>query len=448
MKIYYKNLKMRFLLVFIFILFIKRIHPLFDIFNKHKFNSNIKQLFIISIRIPDFIETIKYYELFMPFIEKVLIITQEKLINDFKNSYKGKLILEFISDEELMPSFIKDHLKRNFYLRTKVLNSSKLDNEFIMADDDNRPIKYIPKTYFTENGKDKLYYFYTDISNWAGSKEGIPSSFDLGQYSAYKFIKKHNWPKFMFASHEPQIIRKNIYLKALKEFPDAYDISIDEWTFYGNYVMKYYPKQFIFLKFTTILWPELPTDWLMEFIPDKIYFENFYHDPYQKGRIFHDLSTKINENIDIETFEKEERYFKIFKKYNELQKINKMLSNLILLKYGVKQVININFGKDIIISGPPEIFIVNGILCEIDVNYIFTRPYFNKKLLFQYQIYNNKNEIVIESHCYYYYLFMYPGKFRFPLHGLNDDFKGKVKVKISILNQNSELDIPIIFLTK
>jgi len=77
---------MRFLLVFIFILFIKRIHPLFDIFNKHKFNSNIKQLFIISIRIPDFIETIKYYELFMPFIEKVLIITQEKLINDFKNS--------------------------------------------------------------------------------------------------------------------------------------------------------------------------------------------------------------------------------------------------------------------------------------------------------------------------------------------------------------------------
>ena len=437
---------MRFLFIFIFILFIKRIHPFLDFFKSHKFNSKINQLFIISIRIPDFLETIKYYELFMPYITKVLIITQQKLINDFKSLYKGNLTLEFIPDEELMPNLIKDHLKRNFYLRTKALSSSKLDNQFIMADDDNRPIKPIPKTYFTEKGKDKLYYFYTDISKWAGSKEGIPSSFDLGQYSAYNFIKKHNWTKYMFASHEPQIIRKEIYLKALKEFPDAYEIPIDEWTFYGNYVMKFHSKQFIFLKFTTILWPEMPTDWLMEFLPDKIYFENYYHEPYQKGRIFQNLYTEINENVDINTFEKEERFYKIFKKYYKLQKINNMLSNLIQLKYGVKQIININFGNDIIINGPPELFIVGGILCEIDVNYIFTRPYFHKKLNFQYLIYNNKNEIVFESPCNLYYLYMYPGKFRFPLHGFNQDFKGNFKLKISIYNQTSELDIPIIFL--
>ena len=41
---------------------------------------------------------------------------------------------------------------------------------------------------------------------------------------------------------------------------------------------------------------------------------------------------------------------------------------------------------------------------------------------------------------------MYPGKFRFPLHGFNQDFKGNFKLKISIYNQTSELDIPIIFL--
>ncbi len=437
---------MRTFFIFIFILFIKTIHPIFDNIKSDKFNSNINQLFIITIRISDFIETIKYYELFMPYIKKVLIITQQKLIKDFKNSYKGKLTLEFISDEELMPNFIKDHLKRNFYLRTKALNSSKLDNQFIMADDDNRPIKNIPKTYFTENGKDKLYYFYTDISNWAGSKEGIPSSFDLGQYSAYNFIKKHNWTKYMFASHEPQIIRKKIYLKALKEFPDAYDIPIDEWTFYGNYVMKYYSKHFIFLKFTTLLWPEMPTDWLMEFLPDKIYFENYYHDPYKEGRIFYNISNEMNENIDIDTFEKEERFFKIFKKYHKLQKINKILTNLLQLKYGVKQDININFGKEIIINGPPELFILNGVLCEIDVNYKFSYPYFHNKLNFQYLVYDDKNEIVFESPCNVYYLFMYPGRFRFPLFGFNRDFKGIFKLKISIYNQNSEIDIPIFFI--
>ena len=437
---------MRTFSIFIFILFIKTIHPIFDNIKSDKFNSNINQLFIITIRISDFIETIKYYELFMPYITKVLIITQQKLIKDFKNSYKGKLTLEFISDEELMPNFIKDHLKRNFYLRTKALNSSKLDNQFIMADDDNRPIKNIPKTYFTENGKDKLYYFYTDISNWAGSKEGIPSSFDLGQYSAYNFIKKHNWTKYMFASHEPQIIRKKIYLKALKEFPDAYDIPIDEWTFYGNYVMKYYSKHFIFLKFTTLLWPEMPTDWLMEFLPDKIYFENYYHDPYKEGRIFYNISNEMNENIDIDTFEKEERFFKIFKKYHKLQKINKILTNLLQLKYGVKQDININFGKEIIINGPPELFILNGVLCEIDVNYKFSYPYFHNKLNFQYLVYDDKNEIVFESPCNVYYLFMYPGRFRFPLFGFNRDFKGIFKLTISIYNQNSEIDIPIFFI--
>jgi len=117
------------------------------------------QIVFLTIR-PDILnETIVYVENLMKFINEVIIVTPD----DISKKIHSKLKTKIIHDQELLAkdyAFFKksDHVMKNWLLRTALADSEIIENEFIMADDDNRPMVNIPISFFKKNNT--LYNCY------------------------------------------------------------------------------------------------------------------------------------------------------------------------------------------------------------------------------------------------------------------------------------------------
>ena len=103
-------------------------------------------------------------------------------------------------------------------LRTDVRDLFKageiLDDEFIMLDDDNRPIKEIDLSYFiTVEGRYNAYYYY-DLLNWHHRE----TAYDEGQHQLKKILSDKNYELLSYSCHAPQIINKALFSAAVEEF--------------------------------------------------------------------------------------------------------------------------------------------------------------------------------------------------------------------------------------
>ncbi len=264
-----------------------------------------RQLYLISARADDLAETLPFYDHFLPFLEEIVVGCPARITEEIRRKYQGRFRLTFVTDEELLKDtpLPDDHQARNLLLRALTIQSGPLDEVFIMADDDNRPLRHIEPDFFMENGKFNLYYCYPDLKLWHGAI-GNPTSYDRGIRNTWGFLAKNGLPTKQYSSHAPQVICKSIYCELLESYPEIWGKALDEWSIYGNYACAHYGDFFINKPYCTMNWPGYTYNWKVLLPPEEYVFENFYREMYEEGGIFEKYSQKWHERIADENMQK------------------------------------------------------------------------------------------------------------------------------------------------
>ena len=269
------------------------------------------QIVYISNRPAQLIETIAHVEFYMPFITDGIIVCPHALYADF-SIIKSNINFVIISEDEILgkkcDSFKQlDHQKKNYLLRTETARHTAINSEFIMSDDDARPLKSITLQHYKEGKKYQSYYFY-DLDDW---RFGF-NEFDVGQQNTCQALKYYSLTHLSYASHMPQIINRDIFLEMAEAFSNiSRNHAVCEWGTYFNYAQSKYPEQFHKpVPFQTLCWPDFPTSWPHAVRPETYYFENFTPELYEIGQPFNGISSCFsNEQQDKQNIEKILRWY-------------------------------------------------------------------------------------------------------------------------------------------
>ncbi len=242
------------------------------------------QFVFISIDKHNLEGTIKTIDENVDFVEEYIVVTSTKCVDDFK-TISSKYPIKIIDENTILGSYAdgfsaRDHVSKNWLLRVSLLNIASLKDEFIMLDDDNRPLKKITLDKFiSDDGSYNAYYFY-HMLEWHYQN----SEFDAGQKNMKKVLADENYEMLMYSSHAPQIINKDILREVSDKFFElGLKSPIDEWSIYFNYAISLYPCLFNKKVFETLSWPATPTDWETMFLPKEYSFENYYKSLYDTG---------------------------------------------------------------------------------------------------------------------------------------------------------------------
>ncbi|MCP4659880.1 MAG: hypothetical protein GY856_31135 [bacterium] len=251
------------------------------------------QIVYISNRPEISAETLEHVAGWMPLITSAIFVCPAPLAAKFQ--FDCRLQVTVIAEDRLLgerlPRFRRttDHQAKNWLLRASLAHAAEIDPEFIMSDDDSRPLSEIPPEFFKESGKYHSYYFY-HLASWRPRA----SDYDRGQHSTRRLLAREGLPTLSYSSHMPQIINRRI-LGEVGEWLDqrpAPGTAVDEWSLYFNYAQREYPELFHPPRpFTTLCWPALPTDWEYDVRPPAFQFENFYPGLYEPDEIFGDLAS-------------------------------------------------------------------------------------------------------------------------------------------------------------
>jgi glycosyltransferase involved in cell wall biosynthesis len=251
------------------------------------------QIVFLSSRQEALLSTLVYVEKNMRFITECLVVCPDNMADSLRNSYKGKLNLTIITDGELLSglNLPQKHTTRNFFLRCLLMLRPELDNEFIMSDDDYRPMVDIPISVFKENGK-YIAYECADLKDWLAicslNSNTEHYDFDYSMFRTLDFCKREKYSTYCFASHQPQIISKEFYIEFLKEHPETVIDGVCEWSGYFNYLNSRHGKFVSVKPYVSICWMG-QHDCFYE--PQKNFlFENFYSEYYKNGGIFEGLA--------------------------------------------------------------------------------------------------------------------------------------------------------------
>jgi hypothetical protein len=261
-------------------------------------NTIPKQIVFLSARQDALLETLPYVEKHMPFITECLVFCPDDMAVPFKEQYKGRLNLKTITDGELLSGLKlpKRHTTRNFFLRSLMMMRPELDNEFIMSDDDYRPMKNIPISLFKNNGKYNAYecadlndWFKILILNYGSGGDVLLFDFDHLMFTNLDFFRRENFSSsYCFASHQPQIINKLFFIEFLKKYPENVIEGVCEWCGYFNYMASKHKKILNIKTYVSIGW--LSQHNLFYKAREEFWFENYYPEYYEKGRIFGGLN--------------------------------------------------------------------------------------------------------------------------------------------------------------
>ena len=250
------------------------------------------QIVYISNRPAIFAETLGHVALFMEFIDQVLVCVPDHQRTEFE-SIQAKHPISVLSESEILreselaelPDL--DHQRRNYLLRTRLVRSDSVNDQFIMSDDDARPLKPIPIETFIRNGRYRRYFFY-DLAHWNNNQ----TEFDAGQIATYAVLNHENLPHLSYASHMPQVINKNMFVEAV-DFFNEYQKNqpLCEWSTYFNYATSRHSEKFHDEEtYMTLCWPEHPLAWKLYLSPDRQFFENYTPSLYKNDRVFAHLS--------------------------------------------------------------------------------------------------------------------------------------------------------------
>lgn len=266
---------------------------------------HIKQMLVLTARHEDIMKSLPYVEAFMPWIEELIVCCPDNNVSLFTDNYQGKLKLTFFTDSQLLAGrpLPQDHVERNFFLRCQALQQPGLDDVFIMTDDDYRPLMPIEQDVFVSKGRYIGYYSY-DLNEWQGTYGGY-SSFDIGAFNSRDFLNRQGYPTMQYASHQPQVIDKNIFREMLVRHKEDMDGgAFLSWDVYFNYGVYNHPDKFSTRPYISLGWPGRLSSWNLYCNPEPLLFENFYEDMYEDGGMFKGLSKFYTEDAVAENREK------------------------------------------------------------------------------------------------------------------------------------------------
>jgi len=265
----------------------------------------VKQIVFLSARPAPLLATLPYIEEFMPFITELVVLCPDPMADFMRENYRGRLKLIIVTDDELLAgsALPADHATRNFFLRCCAMRLDVLDEEFIMSDDDYRPLGPVTEECFFKDGKYRGFYF-SDLSGW---KYRISSlfSYDYSMFRTLEFLKKNGFPTFQYSAHQPQIINRKWYSELLDEFPEINTLGYDEWSTFFNYCAARHPEHFEAVPYITLSWPNIGGENLGVMQSDYV-FENFYGENYHGKGLFRRFSDGFTDarNVMAENEEK------------------------------------------------------------------------------------------------------------------------------------------------
>ena len=195
-----------------------------------------------------------------------------------------------------------DHQSRNYLLRTQLASHADIEAQFIMSDDDARPLKHISIRRYLDEDRYHRYYFH-DLRTWNNNR----TEFDAGQLSTLAVLDYYDLPTLSYASHMPQIIDRALFLESAEYFkPHSSIHPLCEWASYFNFAATKQADRFHRpTPYTTLCWPEHPLAW-KQYVPQSGFlFENYTPGCYKHNSPFAGLDSTgkeleqiINGNIE------------------------------------------------------------------------------------------------------------------------------------------------------
>lgn len=245
------------------------------------------QLVYLSNRPEILRDTLKAVGRFMPFIDEIVAVVPGRN-KDMFEPVGHEHGVNYLFDESLTQQDLSklDHQTRDYLLRTALSGIGDIAEEFIMSDDDYRPLEIIDPAFFKEEDRYHSYYCY-DLKDWVHGS----NPFDIGQQDTYQLLKYMKYPQMSYASHMPQIINKRILGESSRTFaPFIERLALCEWSTYFNFAHLVYPDRFNTPRpYKTLCWPDCVTCWPRMIDPDEYVFENYSPHLYQAGGPFHDV---------------------------------------------------------------------------------------------------------------------------------------------------------------
>ncbi|MBR5897375.1 MAG: hypothetical protein IKZ39_07140, partial [Lachnospiraceae bacterium] len=259
-----------------------------------------------------------------------LLCCPDNAAEKMRNIATKRIAIDVLTDGELLKGLElpEDHGTRNFFLRCLAMQNDKVDDVFIMSDDDYRPLKTIEEDFFADDNSYKAYYCH-DLNEWKGNV-GKMTSYDYYIFRTRDFVNKNGYPSLQYSSHMPQIIEKALYRRMLEEHKGIEKNGLDEWSSYFNYVQAKYPDLIESRPYAAICWPGLMTDWKMAVKPENPCFENFYEMSYEKDGVFNGLSMTFDKNADKENEIKIQRYKELTEDYFKKETVFKEYINEVI----------------------------------------------------------------------------------------------------------------------
>ncbi len=286
------------------------------------------QIVYLSARPDIFAETLGHVAAKMPFVDDVVVCVPAKMRDRFAASAAtaSELPVAILDDESIAPDVnlgALDHSQRNFLLRSSLVVEAYAGNPiadtFIMADDDSRPLRTLTKDVFvTPEGRHRSYYFY-ELGQW---RKG-DTSFDESQLHSFLVLQHLGITKpLAYASHMPQLIDRALYREVAAQVAEpSARYSLCEWAMYANLGRLLSPDTFAEPEpYATLAWPQYPSEWPRQVVPEHYLFENFHAELYADSGLFAGLQTGVvsAEQTSTEALEKVVRWHRMERSVNQL----------------------------------------------------------------------------------------------------------------------------------
>lgn len=206
----------------------------------------------------------------------------------------GDPAVRLVADEEITgrtSSELRglDHVRRNVALRRALVGADPaVDDVFLLSDDDYRPMREVPESFFVTDEGDVGYFSY-ELAEWPGTE----SDFDRAQHATHDALSYLGYPHLAYGAHMPQVMRRDLWAEAFDIFGTvSTDDLVDEWSLYFNVAAALHPERFAAPRpFETMCWPQYGAEWSWWVRPERWTFENFYEDLYEPGHLFEGMPT-------------------------------------------------------------------------------------------------------------------------------------------------------------
>lgn len=266
------------------------------------------QMVFLTARPGVFADTVAYVRHFMPFVDEIVALCPESVHDQMPPGVTvlGDTEITGLDADEITAL---DHQSRNYRLRTAMLSHPSIAEQFIMADDDNRPLGPVDRSFYLDDaGRYRNYWFY-DLANWG--RDTTP--FDQGITHALLVLPRFGLAdqRKAYSSHMPQIVDRELFseVAAIVAEP-ASKYPMDEWSTYFNGARSLAPDRFAPPEpYATLGWPQFPGLWPQQVVPAEYRFENFHEEMYESDGLFAGMSAALAlPNADANNLEKVVRW--------------------------------------------------------------------------------------------------------------------------------------------